>query len=241
MKHTLKYSFSLLLLLFSVVAVGQSTRSKEPSNQKTKDTIKKNDRYGLRAGLDISKLARSFYDKNYKGLELVGDYRITKNNYIALELGNENKTTDDTRVNFTTKGTYIKAGFDHNFYQNWLNMENMIHIGLRYSASSFSQELNTYKIYDTTTYFPTAPAVVSGTKYDGLSAQWVEVVAGIKAKLFNNLYAGFSVRMNYLVSQTEPENFANLYIPGYNRTYDGEFGVGWNYTISYFIPLYKKK
>ncbi|MDI9312301.1 MAG: DUF6048 family protein [Limnohabitans sp.] len=239
MKHTLKYSFSLLVLLFSVVGVAQNSSVKEQS--KSKDTIKKTDRYGLRVGLDISKLARSFYDKNYKGLELVGDYRITKNNYIALELGNENKTTDDTRVNFTTKGTYIKAGFDHNFYQNWLNMENMIHIGLRYSASSFSQELNTYKIYDTSTYFPTVPAVVSGTKYDGLSAQWVEVVAGIKAKLFNNLYAGISVRLNYLVSQTEPENFANLYIPGYNRTYDGQFGAGWNYTISYFIPLYKKK
>lgn len=239
MKHMLKYSFSLLLLLFSVVVMGQNSSVKEQS--KPKDTIKKTDRYGLRVGLDISKLARSFYDKNYKGLELVGDYRITKNNYIALELGNENKTTDDTRVNFTTKGSYIKAGFDHNFYQNWLNMENMIHLGLRYGASTFSQELNTYKIYDTSTYFPTVPAVVSGTKYDGLSAQWIEVVAGIKAKLFNNLYAGFSVRMNYLVSQSEPENFANLYIPGYNRTYDGSFGAGWNYTISYFIPLYKKK
>lgn len=248
MKHTLKYTFSLLLLLISVVAEAQNSSEKEQPIQKSKDTIKKTDRYGLRVGLDLSKLARSFYDKNYKGLELVGDYRITKNNYIALELGNENKTTDDTRVNFTTKGTYIKAGFDHNFYQNWLNMENMIHLGLRYGVSAFSQELNTYKIYDTSTYFPTVPAVVSGTKYDGLSAQWVEVVAGIKAKLFNNLYAGFSVRMNYLVSQTEPYNdsstpqeFANLYIPGYNRTYDGKFGAGWNYTISYFIPLYKKR
>jgi hypothetical protein len=32
-----------------------------------------------------------------------------------------------------------------------------------------------------------------------------------------------------------------LYIPGFNRTYDGDFGVGFNYTVSYFIPLYKKK
>ena len=32
-----------------------------------------------------------------------------------------------------------------------------------------------------------------------------------------------------------------LYIPGFNRTYDGSFGVGFNYTVSYFIPIYKKK
>jgi len=171
----------------------------------------------------------------------VDDYRLTSKMYIACELGNENKTTDDDRLNFTTKGTYFKVGFDSNFYENWLDMENMIHVGLRYGVSSFSQELNTYKIYDTAGYFPTGNSVVSGKKYDGLSAQWAEVVAGMKAKLFNNVYAGLSVRMNYLISQKKPSEFDNLYIPGFNRTYDGKFGAGWNYTITYFIPLYKKK
>jgi hypothetical protein len=39
----------------------------------------------------------------------------------------------------------------------------------------------------------------------------------------------------------KPSGFDNLYIPGFNRTYDGSFGVGFNYTVSYFIPIYKKK
>lgn len=232
MKLMLKYSFSILFTLVSLVNFAQ---------EQPKDTTKKTQRYGLRIGADISKLARTLYDKNYKGLELVADYRLTKKMYLAGELGNENKTTDDDRVNFTTKGTYFKVGFDSNFYENWLDMENMIHIGLRYGVSSFSQELNTYKIYDTSGYFPTGNLVASGKKYDGLSAQWAEVVAGMKAKLFNNVYAGVSVRMNYLISQKKPDNFDNLYIPGFNRTYDGKFGAGWNYTITYFIPLYKKK
>ena len=50
---------------------------------------------------------------------------------------------------------------------------------------------------------------------------------------------GFSARLNYLVSNKKPDNFDNLYIPGFNRTYAGKFGVGFNYTISYFIPFYK--
>lgn len=223
--------FSLLFLCFSVANFAQ---------QKTKDSIVKTDRYGLRIGADVSKLARSLYDKDYKGLELVGDFRLTKKLYLAAEIGNENKTTDDDRLNFTTKGSYLKAGPEWNFYQNWLDMENMIHLGFRYGVSSFSQELNSYKIYDTSDYFPPAPDVVVGTKYNGLSAHWAEVVAGMKAELFNNFYAGFSVRMNYLVTEKKPENFDNLYIPGFNRTYDGKFGVGWNYTLTYFIPLYKK-
>jgi hypothetical protein len=43
-----------------------------------------------------------------------------------------------------------------------------------------------------------------------------------------------------LLSESKPDNFANLYIPGFNRTYEGSFGAGFNYSISYFIPLYKK-
>jgi hypothetical protein len=44
------------------------------------------------------------------------------------------------------------------------------------------------------------------------------------------------------MSNNEPEGFANLYIPGFNKTYENsKFGAGINYTISYFIPFYKSK
>ena len=231
MKLMLKYSFSLLVLLLSISSIAQDKKI---------DSIKPiPQRYGIRFGADISKLIRSGFDKNYKGLEFVVDYRLTKKIYIAGEIGNENKITDDTRINFTTKGSYFKVGFDSNSYQNWLDMENMIHVGLRYGVSTFSQELNTYKIYDTATFYPEAATVNSGQQYEGLSAHWIEVVSGIKAEIFNNVYMGFSARLNYLVSNKKPDNFDNLYIPGFNRTYAGKFGVGFNYTISYFIPFYK--
>jgi len=68
-----------------------------------------------------------------------------------------------------------------------------------------------------------------------------EVVAGVKAKGFNNVFVGFSLQLKRLVSNKEPDNFENLYIPGFNRTYDGDFGVGFNYTVTYFVPIYKKK
>jgi hypothetical protein len=118
-------------------------------------------------------------------------------------------------------------------------MENMIYVGMRYGISSFSQTLNSYKIYDPTNYYG-ENTVISGEKYNGLTASWIEIIGGVKAELFNNLYLGFSLRLNYLVSDKKPNNFDNLYIPGFNRTYDGKFGAGMNYTLSYFIPIYKK-
>ncbi|RAK24923.1 hypothetical protein B0I03_10179 [Flavobacterium aquaticum] len=230
MKYMLRFIFSLSLLCFSVLG-----------NAQTKDTAKVMypERYGLRLGTDLHKIARSFYEKDYRGFEVVGDYRLTKRFYIAGELGNENKTVDDDRLNFTTKGTYFKVGFDYNSFENWLDMENMIYVGMRYGVSSFSHTLNSYKIYDPTNYYG-ENIIISGREYDGLTASWLEVVGGIKAELFNNLYMGFSVRLNYLVSNKKPDGFDNLFIPGYNRTYDGKFGAGFNYTLSYFIPIYKK-
>ena len=263
MKHMLKYIFSCYLGLFMFLVQAQTVPTKIPNTniqnegiipeapkqksqkiveEKTKDSIPpKTNRYGLRVGVDLYKLTRSLYDKEYKGIEFVGDYRLTKKYYLAAELGNENKTTDDDRLNFTTKGSYLKVGFDYNGYQNWLNMENIISIGLRYGASTFSQELNSYKIYNANPYFGEVPILVSGEKFNGLTASWIEVVAGVKAKVINNVYLGFSLRLNKLISNDKPTNFDNLYIPGFNRTYDGDFGVGVNYTITYFIPIYKKK
>lgn len=230
MKYMLKYIFSIGLLCVSFLGNAQS-----------KDTTKVlfPERYGLRLGADLHKIARSFYEKDYRGFEIVGDYRLTKRFYLAGELGNEDKTIDDDRLNFTTKGTYFKVGFDYNSFENWLDMENMIYIGMRYGVSSFNHTLNSYKIYDPTNYYG-ENIVISGEKFSGLNASWLEVVGGIKAELFNNLYLGFSVRLNYLVSNKRPEGFDNLFIPGYNRTYDGKFGAGFNYTLSYFIPIYKK-
>ena len=230
MKYMLKYIFSIGLLCVSFLGNAQS-----------KDTTKVlfPERYGLRLGADLHKIARSFYEKDYRGFEIVGDYRLTKRFYLAGELGNEDKTIDDDRLNFTTKGTYFKVGFDYNSFENWLDMENMIYVGMRYGVSSFNHTLNSYKIYDPTNYYG-ENIVISGEKFSGLNASWLEVVGGIKAELFNNLYLGFSVRLNYLVSNKRPEGFDNLFIPGYNRTYDGKFGAGFNYTLSYFIPIYKK-
>ena len=261
MKHTFLSFFSgcLLFSLFTVQA--QETTStttplkannilpakpkqeleKLPTQKKDTVVPPKFNRYGLRVGADLYKLTRGLYDSNYKGIELVGDYRITKKYFLAAELGTENKTTEDDRLTSVAKGSYLKAGFDYNAYENWLDMENIISIGMRAGFSSFSQELNSYKIYNPNPYWGEVPVVVAGKNYSGLTATWVEVVAGVKAKVFNNVFVGFSLRLNRLITNKTPSGFDNLYIPGFNRTYNGDFGVGFNYTVSYFVPLYKKK
>lgn len=234
MRPISRFSLISICLLFALHTYPQA---------KATDSViaPKKERYGLRLGVDLFKLSRSVYDDNYKGIEFTGDYRWNRKYYIAAELGNEQKTTDDDLLNFATRGTYGRIGFDYNMHENWLNLENMIYVGLRYGFSTFSQELNSYRVYNPDPYFNESPQVQVGEKFDGLTAHWGEVVAGMKAQVFTNFFVGFSFRMNMLFADKRPQGFENLYIPGFNRTYGGSFGVGFNYTVSYFLPLYKKE
>src|SRR3970282_2560946 len=113
MKHTLKYFFSIGFLMSCLCVQAQDTIPNNSSLERTKivgeipevpkqvttknatatktDTIVpvKKDRYGVRVGVDLYKLTRGLYDENYKGIELVGDYRLTKKYYLEAELGRE--------------------------------------------------------------------------------------------------------------------------------------------------------
>jgi len=207
-----------------------------------KDTLVYKQKYGLRLGADISKLARTFLEDNYTGFEIMGDYRLTKKIYIAGEIGNEESTLVNEVLNNTTKGSYFKAGIDLNMYKNWLDMENMIYSGFRVGASTFSQTLNSYDIYNVNNqYWDEQFSVEQGTEFKGLTALWLEVQIGIKAELFNNFFGGINVQLKSLVTETSPDNYENLYIPGFNRTFDsGRFGVGFGFNLSYLVPIFKK-
>lgn len=197
--------------------------------------------YGLRLGGDISKLFKSFLDDDYKGLEVNGDYRLTKKLYLAGELGIEEKTTSEDYLTTTAKGSYFKAGVDYNSYINWLDMENMIYGGFRVGLSSFSQTLNSFTVYNTNQYWQQQFTDNPNIEFKGLSAMWAELIVGIKVETINNLYVGFNFQLKGMITNDEPDNFANLHVPGFNKIYDsGRLGTGFGYTISYLIPIYKK-
>jgi len=226
---------SIMILMLSTVT------SFSQNNTVAKDSLVFKQSYGLRLGGDLSKLVRSFLNDDYTGFEVSGDYRLTKKLYLAGELGFEEKTTSAEYLTTTAKGSYLKAGADYNFYTNWLDMENMIYGGFRAGLSSFSQTLNSFTVYNTDQYWQQQYADNPNREFSGLSAIWIELVAGVKAEVLNNLYVGFNVQLKGLITQDEPENFANLHVPGFNKIYDsGRLGAGFSYNISYLIPIYKK-
>lgn len=234
MKRKLIYIFCISLLCCSGIwAQGSSV-------VKNKDTLRQNNSYGLRVGVDLQNIVTSFTNPNFKGVEFMADYRLTDKYYLAGELGNQKKTSNETSISTTADGSYIKVGLDCNVYKNLVGLRNMIFIGARYGFATYSQELNSYNIATQNNFF----GVDSGDQNlqsEGLTAHWLEMLVGIKAEIFNNLYVGFSVSVQRKLSDESPNGFESLYIPGYGTTNDfGEVSAGYRYFVSYFIPLYKR-
>ena len=197
----------------------------------------------IRLGFDVFKPIKSSSDGDNLNYEIVGDLQITENLYLAAEYGLTDRLIDDENINFNSNGSFLRFGFDYNMFKNWVGMDNSIFLGLRYGTSNFSNKIESYNVRNSDAYFSNfVDNNYQTIDHSNLTGNWLEILAGVKVETFNNVYLGFSLRLNKLLSTQKPENFDNLYIPGFNKvTDDNTFGSGFNYTLTYSIPLRKKK
>ena len=210
-------------------------------SQTEADSINIKNKFGLRAGVDLSKLLNSAFNDDYEGFEVNADLRILKNIYISAEIGTEKKIISNDYLNTEAKGNYLKAGGDYNMYTNWLGMDNLIYSGFRIGFSNFSQTINSYTIYDVNNQPWGQATYYNPIVNDNLNALWMEFIVGIKTQVLNNLFLGFNIQLKNLISDKTKNNIDNIYIPGFNRTYDSSsLGSGFSYSISYLVPIIKK-
>tara|TARA_B100000780_G_scaffold148383_1_gene103695 strand:+ start:9050 stop:9607 length:558 start_codon:yes stop_codon:yes gene_type:complete len=179
-------------------------------------------------------------ESNYKGLVITGDYRILDKLFLAVEFGSEEKKVINEVLDFNTYGSFLKLGANYNVYKNRKGMNNEIYVGFRYGIGKFNHKLNSYAIYDLDQYWNQNLAN-NVTDFKNLTASWIEFVLGFNAEVLNNTYMGLGLRLKRLINQGKPNNFSNLYIPGFNKVLEGNvLGVGISYSIFYQIPIYKK-
>lgn len=198
----------------------------------------------LRVGADAFRLIRSQVDPDYQGLELVGDLQITDQLYLAAELGSERYSQTAENTSFTSRGNYLRLGVDLNLFKNWKGMDNNILLGLRFSNSLHRQQVNRYSLYTLHHYWlerQTREGYATGER-TGLNTNWIEFLVGIKVEIFPNLYNCFSFRMHRMMGNTTPNNFANLWVPGFNKVTDeNRFGGSFNYSVIYRLPLRNRR
>lgn len=231
----------IFLFFISCFFSCSSLWAQEKQETKKRDSIYYKERYGLMLGVDLYKLSRNFYDDEYTGFEINGDFRFTKKIWFSGELGFEETTFEEEYMDANTSGSYIKLGGIYNFYDNWLGMDNILYGGFRLGFATFTQDLNNYRITVRDRYFPPDIREINRS-FTGLTASWAEFQGGIRVEVFKNLFLGAHVELKVMISQSELTNFENLYVPGFNRTYtDSRIGAGFGYSIRYLIPLYSIK
>ena len=226
----LRYIISFFILI-NVISV---------FSQEEKDSIFKST-YGMKIGIDLSKQIRMLTEPDYKGIVVIGDYRLLDKLFLAFEMGTEEKFIENEVLSFNTKGSFIKIGANYNVFNNFENLENEIYVGFRVSSSKFDHQLNSFTIYSKDQYW-NQNKIENTEFFKDLSATWFELIFGFNAEVFNNTYMGLSLRLKRLLNQKEPTNFRNLYVPGFNKVLENnKVGVGLTYTVQFQIPIYKKK
>ena len=209
------------------------------NSQIVKDSLKIKNKYGIRVGVDISKQIRMLTEE-YNGLSLYGDLKIKERLFIVSELGRDTKKINNNNLNSEFSGNYIKAGINYNLYNNLPGLNNEIYIGFRFAVSEFNSQISQYNIYNKDQFW-IQESISESLIYKNLNANWFELIIGINSELVNNFFMGISLRLNRMLNQKKPENFTNLYIPGFNKvTENNNFGTGITYTLIYQIPIVKK-
>ena len=240
MKKKQIYLFIISICLSTNMLIGQTESNSNDTLIKKDKLLKTNT---IRLGFDLLKPVLSSSEGSNLNYEIVGDLQLTENIYLAGEYGLVDKVIEDENINFNSSGSFLRIGFDYNMFENWIGMDNSIYVGLRYGTSSFSSKILDYNVRNKDSYFSNLVTNEFQTiEYSNLSGNWIEILLGIKVETFKNVYLGLSLRLNKLLSDTKPDNFGNLFIPGFNKVTDeNTFGSGFNYTLTYSIPLKKRK
>jgi hypothetical protein len=180
-------------------------------------------------GMDISQPIIYAFNNNLFGIQIVSDYRFNNNWYVAVETGYQSVITDNDYLSYTTKGGYMKAGFNYNVVKSARKTDNSIYIGSRLVTSFYNQNINNYNINND--YWGGS----SDGNFDagGSFSLGLEAILGVKLAVAKNIVMGWTVRCAFPLYNQQPEGFDNLYIPGMG--YNSIPMFNFNYTVSYLF------
>ncbi|MGD2035067.1 MAG: DUF6048 family protein [Bacteroidales bacterium] len=225
MKRTLKYSFSLLLLL---LVPGTLFAQDEQKQEKVR--IK-----GPRIGFDLSRLTLYYFEPERTAYEFSLDYEIKRNFYPVIEFGLQNIKLEKPIYNYYSDGYYARFGLDYNFQKGLAaDQYEMVFFGFRYGFSGQNHSADNITIADD--YW--GDFTVTSVPETKLYGHWIELTGGIRAELFRNIFIGWSVRGKLLLYKTRDREIDPYYIHGFGKG-DKRVSLGFTYSIFYRLPLSK--
>lgn len=214
------------------------------------DSTRNNSRFfptGVRIGIDLISFGQGVQTNGIRAITQA-DVRQWKFSadidfyryFFNVEYGIFERQWDAPGSTYINKGSFLKVGPDVNFLHRDPD-QSALFIGMRYATSFYEDNLS----YEYSNVFWGDGSDFVENK--SLSSRWFEVTTGLKVKLGEYIWMGYTARFQFSVNDNHATNeLAPNWIPGYGLAQE-ESNWGFEYwlifriPISEYIPAPKKK
>lgn len=186
---------------------------------------------GVMVSADLVGVIGGVFGLEYNSYEASVEVNLKNRYFPVLEVGYgfTDTTDDDNDIHYKAAAPYFRLGMNYNFYYK-KDTPNSIYAGLRCGFSSFSYDVSSPDLTDPI-WGGTVPYNYEGVK---ATAVWLEIVAGLRTRIWKNFYMGWSVRYKRRLSVTENDYSEVWYIPGFGINGSALFGA--TYNLIYYLP-----
>lgn len=219
---------SLLFLFGQNSIVGQSQKKVE---NLTDTTTTSKLWQGLMVEVDVAPILKNLITKNDIFVYKTSFQANLKNRYFpVVELGFSDTKKQIKPVNFKGNGTFGKVGLDFNLLKNKISTKRLNNYalgGVRLAYSRTSYSILNQIIEDE--YWGSRWVI---DKNDQTAHKlWVEVVIGLRASIYKNIYMGWNIRSKHMLTRDKSGKISSWYISGFGVNDTSNWGF--NYIIGY--------
>ena len=131
---------------------------------------------------------------------------------VECGIGYSHHEDETTEIRYSVNAPYFRLGMDYNL-ANDVASGNRILLGARYGFSSFQYDLDGPDLIDPV-YGTATPFHFSGLK--GCN-HWLELCAGLEAKVVGTFHIGWSIRYKFRISNKPSAVGSPWYVPGFGK------------------------
>jgi hypothetical protein len=170
-------------------------------------------------------------DNNWLNYEAYVALRLNHKFYIVGEGGYSNYKYDQYNYSCENRGAFMRIGTDINLLKTEKETgNNFVGIGFRYGLAIFKQETPWFKYEN---YWGEIESEIPEKIVHG---HFLSLSGGIKAELFDNIFIGWTIRVNMMLYNSSGKENRPVSIPGMGGT-DGTIEPGISFHLAWQIPL----
>jgi hypothetical protein len=225
----------ILFLIFSLPAVACLAQSDSTRSALVTDTVTRIASiapadHQVRFGFDISRIAFNLANTSRYSYEMQADYSRNAKLYMVAEAGWGGSTTDYEHLKYKGSNFFLRAGVDQSLLDRMgLTDFDMAFLGIRYGIGLGNRSEASFLVPS-----PFGPPAQGTEPAESYIVHWGEVTAGVKVEMWKGFFAGWNMRMKFLLNPGRFERLSPSYIAGYGKG-DKTTAFDFNFYLSYAL------